>query len=111
MNFITVSKNVLAVIAVASLASCGSSSSGSSGGGTTDSAEYTALKTVFAAKCTNCHTGHRHDAWTSAEASFKTSLTDIQTRVKTTGSSVMPPSGSTALTAAELAQFANYTGK
>lgn len=110
MKIITTSRNILAAIAVASLASCGSSSSGSSGGGTTDSAEFTALKTVFASKCTNCHT-HTHDAWATTEANFKTSLTNIQTRVKSTGSSVMPPAGSTALTAAELAQFASYTGK
>ena len=110
MNFITTARNVLASLAVASLASCGSSSSGSSGGGTTDSAEYTALKTVFASKCTNCHT-HTHNAWTTSEASFKSSLSTIQAYVKATGSSAMPPAGSPALTTAELAQFTNYTGK
>lgn len=111
MNFITTSRNVLAALAVISLASCGSSSSNPSTGGTAaSSAEYTALNTVFASNCTNCHT-HTHSDWTTSEASFKSSLSDIQARVKTTGSSAMPPAGSAALTTAELAQFANYTGK
>lgn len=75
-----------------------------------DSSQYTALKTIMAAKCagSGCHSsgGTYAAAWYSSEASFKTSLTTIQGKVSS-GDMPKKDSGFT-LTTDEKAKFAAY---
>lgn len=106
-------RSISFVVLTMAIASCGSKKSSDDATTTTDSAEYTAIKTIMAAKCSggSCHPSNSKTDWYNTESAFKTNLATIQGRVAGTISPTMPPTGYTALTTDEKAKFAAYTGK
>ena len=99
---------VLALGVSTALWSCGSGSSGgdsgsgsgsSGSGGSTETMQFTALKTIMSSECASCH----GQSWTTNEAAFKADLANIQSRV---ASGNMPQGR--VLTSAQKAKFASY---
>ncbi len=90
---------LLIFLSLLSMSACGDKSSDPAAPVAADSAQFTALKTIMNDNCASCHT----TAWVSSEASFKASLTSIQSQV---ASGKMPPAK--VLTSDEKAKFASY---
>ena len=95
-------RHILAVIILFTFASCGSSKKEDAAAAdcyTTD------VKPIVDAKCASCHTNDHKTKWYESKEKFLASA--AKTYVAATSGTVMPPAGSTALTAAEKQKFAD----